>query len=292
MSSHRRGSAALSRRALAIQPSATLAVTARAKELQSQGVDVIGFAAGEPDFPTPGHIVQAAVAAVQGGDTYYVAKRGAELNQLIRNKLERDNGLTYAPKEILVSCGAKHALYNVIQALCEEGDEVILVAPYWVSYVEMVRLAGAEPVIIRTSAERGFRIGPEELAARITPHTKAFIHNSPANPTGTLYPPDEVEALGRVLAERGIYCISDEIYEKLIYGEARHKSMAAVSEDLRELTITVNGHSKAFSMTGWRIGYAAGPEEIIAKAAGIQSHSTSNPAFIGTSRSGQMKLPT
>lgn len=272
MSQHR-----LSSRAQAIQPSATLAVTARAKEMQAEGLDVIGFAAGEPDFPTPAHIVDAAVEAVQSGDTYYVAKRGAELNQLIREKLERDSGLVYGPKEVLVSCGAKHSLYNIIQTLCEEGDEVIIAAPYWVSYVEMVRLAGAEPVIVSAPAERDFRIGAQDLAARISPHTKLFIHNSPANPTGTVYPPDEVEALGQVIADSGIYCISDEIYEHLIYSETAHKSMASVSDDLRELTITVNGHSKAFSMTGWRIGYAAGPEPIIAKAAGIQSHSTSNP---------------
>jgi aspartate aminotransferase len=266
----------LSQRASAIQPSATLAITARAKQMKSEGIDVIGFGAGEPDFPTPAHIVDAAIDALRNGDTYYVAKRGAELKNLICEKLKRDNGLDYSPKQVLVSSGAKHSLHNICQTLCEDGDEVILVAPYWVSYVEMVRLAGAEPVVINATAENGFKISPEELEASITPHTKAFMLNSPSNPTGAVYTPDEMAALAKILAKNNVYCISDEIYEELVYDDAEFKSMAAV-DGMMDLTITVNGHSKAYSMTGWRIGYAAGPEQIIAKATSIQSHTTSNP---------------
>ncbi len=266
----------LAQRALAIQPSATLAITARAKQLQAEGVDIIAFGAGEPDFPTPPHIVAAAVKAVQNGDTYYTAQRGEELKRLIREKLQRENGLTYGPKEVLVSCGAKHSLHNIFQALCEDGDEVILVAPYWLSYIEMVRLAGAEPVVIQASAANEFLVSPDELAAHVTPRTKAFVFNSPSNPTGSLYSPAQMAALAAVLVKHDVMCISDEIYEKIIYDGRPFKSMAAI-DGMRELTVTVNGHSKAYSMTGWRIGYAAGPEPIIAKAAGIQSHTTSNP---------------
>lgn len=267
----------LSRRAQNIQPSATLAVTKRAADMKAEGIDVVGFGAGEPDFPTPAHIIEAAVAAVQGGDTYYTAKRGNELKELIREKLRRENGLAYGPAEVLVSCGAKHSLQNIIQTLCEEGDEVLIVAPYWVSYFEMVRLAGADPVVITAGVESDFLIGPEELEAHITPHTKALIFNSPSNPTGSVYTPDRIAALADVVTAKGIYCISDEIYEKLIYDGVAFRSFAAVSDAAKECTITINGHSKAYSMTGWRIGYAAGPEPILKKAAGIQSHTTSNP---------------
>ena len=269
----------LARRIREVQPSATLAVDAKAKALKAQGMDIIGYGAGEPDFNTPEHIVQAGVQAMTSGDTKYSARRGAELKKAICEKLKRENGLDYQPTQVLVSNGAKHSLYNLIQVLVDEGDEVIIPMPYWVSYLEMVRLAGGKPVILETSEATGFKITPAQLDRAVTPKTRLFIFNSPSNPTGATYTPDEVRAVAEVIEQRGLVTISDEIYEHLIYGDLRFLSLAACAEKLlKELVVTVNGVSKTFSMTGWRIGYAAGPEPILRAATTLQSHATSDPA--------------
>jgi aspartate aminotransferase len=268
----------LARRILEVQPSATLAVDSKAKALQAEGKDVIGYGVGEPDFNTPSHIIEAGVKAMKSGDTKYAAKRGAELKKNIVAKLARENGLIYKPEQIVVSNGAKQSLYNLIQVLVDEGDEVIIPAPYWVSYVEQVRLAGGKPVILETDESTAFKITPQQLEKAITPRTKLFMHNSPSNPTGSVYTPDEVKAVGAVFEQSGILALSDEIYEHLIYGAIAHQSLAAVSEKLKQQVVTVNGCSKSFSMTGWRIGWIAGPEEIIKAVAKFQSHATSDPA--------------
>lgn len=270
--------AKLARRIREVQPSATLAVDAKAKALQAQGRDVVGFGVGEPDFNTPVHIVNAAAAAMKSGDTKYSAKRGAELKKLLVEKLKRENNLEYTAADIIVSNGGKQSLYNLCQVLIDEGDEVIIVAPYWVSYLEQVRLAGGKPVILKTSEATAFKITPRQLEQAITPQTKLLIHNSPSNPTGTVYTPDEIRALGAVIEKAGIYALSDEIYEHLIYGDIKFLSLASISPRLKELVVTVNGASKTFSMTGWRIGWAAGPSEIIQAALKFQSHATSDPA--------------
>ncbi|MCW8128742.1 MAG: pyridoxal phosphate-dependent aminotransferase [Planctomycetota bacterium] len=271
--------ATLARRILDVKPSATLAVDAKAKAMQAEGQDVVGFGAGEPDFNTPQHIVSAGVAAMTTGDTRYGAKRGAELKKAICEKLERDNGLAYAPGQVVVSNGAKQSIYNIIQVLVDEGDEVIIPMPYWVSYLEMVRLAGGKPVILQTSEATGFKITPEQLEKAITPKTKLFMHNSPSNPTGAVYSPDEVKAVAAVVEKHGVTTISDEIYEHLIYGDMSHQSMAACAPKLhKDLVITVNGCSKTYAMTGWRIGYAAGPKDIMDAVSKFQSHATSDPA--------------
>jgi aspartate aminotransferase len=268
----------LARRICEVQPSATLAVDAKAKALQAQGVDVIGYGVGEPDFNTPLHIINAAISALKAGDTKYSAKRGAELKKSIVDKLKRENNLDYKPENIVVSNGAKQSLYNLLQVLVDEGDEVIIPAPYWVSYVEQVRLAGGIPVIIETDETTAFKITPGQLQQAITPRTKLFMHNSPSNPTGSVYTPDEIRAVGAVIEKAGILAISDEIYEHLIYGDIAPLSLAAVSPALRQQVVTVNGCSKTFSMTGWRIGWAAGPDEIMKAVAKFQSHATSDPA--------------
>jgi len=268
----------LARRICEVQPSATLAVDAKAKALQAQGQDIVGFGVGEPDFNTPQHIVAAATKAMQTGDTKYSAKRGAELKKLIVEKLKRENGLEYKPENIIVSNGGKQSLYNLMQVLVDEGDEVIVPAPYWVSYVEQVRLAGGRPVILQTDESTAFKITPQQLERAITPKTRLFIHNSPSNPTGTVYTPQEIRAIGAVIEKAGILALSDEIYEHLIYGDIQPLSLAAVSPALRQQVVTVNGCSKTFSMTGWRIGWAAGPDEIIKAALKFQSHATSDPA--------------
>jgi len=268
----------LARRITEVQPSATLAVDSKAKALQAEGKDVVGYGVGEPDFNTPIHIINAGVNAVKSGDTKYSGKRCVELKKNICAKLERENGLNYKPEQIIVSNGAKQSLYNLMQVLVDEGDEVIIPAPYWVSYLEQVRLAGGKPVIIETDEKTAFKVTPQQLERAITPKTKLYMHNSPSNPTGTVYTPDEVKAVGAVLEKAGIYAISDEIYEHLIYGDISHQPLAAVSEKLKSQVITVNGCSKSFSMTGWRIGWAAGPDEIIKAALKFQSHATSDPA--------------
>ncbi len=269
----------LSERAKKIEPSITMAISALAKTMKAEGKPVIGFGAGEPDFDTPEIIKQAAIDAIQAGKTKYTPATGIqELKVAICDKFNRDQQLAYTPEQIVVSCGAKHSLYTLFMALINPGDEVIVPAPYWVSYPDQVRMAEGVPVIVDTSEATQFKVTPELLEQAITPRTKVLILNSPSNPTGMLYSRDELEAIGEVVLNHGIVVISDEIYEKLVYGDADHISIASLSPELKASTVVVNGVAKAYSMTGWRIGYCAAPIEV-AKAMGrIQSHSTSNPA--------------
>jgi len=261
-----------------IKPSATLAITAKAKKMKKDGIDVIGFGAGEPDFDTPSNIKEAAKKALDNGFTKYTPASGIpELKEAITKKLKTDNNLDYLPNEIIISCGAKHSIFNAVFALCNEGDEVILPSPYWVSYFESIKAAGGVPVIIKTTEEKNFKITSDELKKAITPKTKLFILNSPSNPTGMVYEERELEELSRVIVDAGIYCISDEIYEKIIYDGVRHVSVASFGEKIKNLTIVINGVSKSYSMTGWRIGYAAGTKNIIQAINNLQSHTTSNP---------------
>jgi aspartate aminotransferase len=268
----------ISTRAAALSPSLTLAIDAKAKQMKAEGQDVVGFGAGEPDFDTPQHIKDAAAKALADGFTKYTPSSGIpELRQAIAAKFQRDQGLTYQPSQVIVNCGGKHSCYNVILATCQEGDEVIIPAPYWLSYPEMVKLASATPVILPTTDQTEFKVTPEQLRAAITPRTRLFILNSPSNPTGSLYSPDEIRALGDLCVERGVLIMSDEIYEKLVYDGAQHQSVAAFSPAHYEHTIIVHGLAKAYSMTGWRLGYLAAPEPIAKAIDAIQSHSTSNP---------------
>jgi aspartate aminotransferase len=268
----------ISRRAASLSPSLTLAIDAKAKQMKADGLDVVGFGAGEPDFDTPQHIKDAAAKALADGFTKYTPSSGIpELRQAIADKFNRDNGLTYKPSQIIVSCGGKHSCYNVILATCEEGDEVIIPAPYWLSYPEMVKLASATPIILETSDKTEFKVTPEQLRAAITPRTRLFILNSPSNPTGSLYTRAEIKALGDICVEKGVLIMSDEIYEKLVYDGAEHVSVASFSPAHYEHTILVHGFAKAYSMTGWRLGYLAAPEPIAKAIDAIQSHSTSNP---------------
>ena len=271
----------LSKRVQQLTPSTTLAITAKAKALRKQGHDVIGLGAGEPDFNTPEPILRAAEEAMRAGHTKYTPSGGIpELKQAIVEKFRRDNGLTYQPEQIVVTSGAKHALYNLFQVIIDPGDEVIIPAPYWVSYIEQVKLAGGTPVIIRGEESRSFKVTPEQLHGAITERTRAFLINSPSNPTGMVYNREELEALGRVCLERGLVIISDEIYEHLIYGDQAHVSIAQLGPQFYERTIVINGVSKTYSMTGWRIGYAAGHAEVIQAMTGLSSHSTSNPTSV------------
>jgi len=268
----------ISRRAAALTPSITLAIDAKAKQMKADGIDVVGFGAGEPDFPTPRHIVDAAVKALNDGFTKYTPSSGIpELRQAAADKFKRDHGLTYQPSQIIISCGGKHSCCNVVMALCNPGEEVIIPAPYWLSYPEMVRLAEGTPVIIPTSDATEFKITPAQLRAAITPRTRLFILNSPSNPTGSLYTRDEIRALGDICVEHGVLIMSDEIYEKLAYDGAEHVSVAAFSPAHYEHTIIVHGLAKAYSMTGWRIGITAAPGPIAKAIDAVQSHSTSNP---------------
>jgi len=268
----------ISRRAASLSPSLTLAIDAKAKQMKADGLDVVGFGAGEPDFDTPQHIKDAAAKALADGFTKYTPSSGIpELRQAIADKFQRDNGLTYKPSQIIVSCGGKHSCYNVILATCEEGDEVIIPAPYWLSYPEMVKLASATPIILETSDKTEFKVTPEQLRAAITPRTRLFILNSPSNPTGSLYTRAEIKALGDICVEKGVLIMSDEIYEKLVYDGAEHVSVASFSPAHYDHTILVHGFAKAYSMTGWRLGYLAAPEPIAKAIDAIQSHSTSNP---------------
>ncbi len=261
--------------------SSTLAITAKAKELKAQGCDVVNFAAGEPDFDTPEAIKSAAIKAIQSGQTKYTPSIGTiALREAIAEKFQKDNQLVYTPKQIAVSCGAKHSLYCILQVLADSGDEVIIPAPYWVSYPEMVKLAGATPKIVPTTKESHFRITPDQLSQNITEKTKILILNSPSNPTGSLYQKSELAAIAEICVKNDIYVISDEIYEKLIYTETPYTSIASLGKDIYERTITVNGVSKAYAMTGWRIGYSAGDEEIMSYVKKIQDHSTSCPSSI------------
>jgi aspartate aminotransferase len=267
----------ISHHAASLSPSLTLAIDSKAKQMKVEGQDVVVFGAGEPDFDTPQHIKDACIKALNEGFTKYTPASGIpELRQAIADKFERDNGLTYKPAQIIVS-GGKHSCYNVITATCEEGDEVIIPAPYWLSYPEMVKLAGAKPVILQTTDRTEFKVTPDQLRAAITPRTRLFILNSPSNPTGSLYSRDEIKALGDICVEKGVLIMSDEIYEKLVYDGAEHFSVAAFSQAHYDHTIIVHGFAKAYSMTGWRLGYLAAPEPIAKVIDAIQSHTTSNP---------------
>lgn len=271
----------LAKRVSTLTPSTTLAITAKAKELKAQGFDVIGLGAGEPDFNTPRHIIDEAVKAMNEGYTKYTPSGGlVSLKEAIIEKFKRDQQIEYKPSEIIVCTGAKHALYTLFQVILDEGDEVIIPTPYWVSYPEQVKLAGGKPVFVEGDEANHFKITPEQLKKAITAKTKAVIINSPSNPTGVLYSEEELLALGHVCLEHDILIVSDEIYEKLIYDGHKHVSIAQLSKELKESTIIINGVSKSHSMTGWRIGYAAGNETIIKAMTNLASHSTSNPTSI------------
>ena len=268
----------IAQRAAHLSPSLTLAIDSKAKAMKAAGIDVVGFGAGEPDFDTPQHIKDACAAALAAGFTKYTPAAGIpELRQAVADKFQRENGLTYKPSQIIISCGGKHSCYNVILATCEEGDEVIIPAPYWLSYPEMVKLASATPVILETSDATEFKVTPAQLRAAITPRTRLFILNSPSNPTGSVYTPDEIKALGDICVEKGVLIMSDEIYEHLLYDGAKHRSVASFSPAHYEHTIVVHGFAKAWSMTGWRLGFLAAPEPIAKAIDAIQGHSTSNP---------------
>lgn len=261
-----------------ISPSQTLAITAAAKKLRDEGQDVASFGAGEPDFDTPQHIKDACIEALQNGMTKYTAATGiSELKEAIAAKLLVENELEYDASQISINCGAKHSCYNAILACCDPEDEVIIPAPYWTSYPEMVRLAGAEPYVVETKRENGWKLTADEFEESISGRTRMLILNSPNNPTGSVYSKEEIEALVEVAASEDIIILSDEIYEKLIYNDKKHVSTASVSEDAKNLTITINGFSKVYSMTGWRLGYTAAPAEIAKAISTIQSHTTSNP---------------
>lgn len=268
----------LANRVLDLTPSLTLAIDSKAKALKAEGVDVCGFGAGEPDMDTPEHIKAAAIEALQAGFTKYTPSSGLpELRQAISEKFKNDNGLDYKPSQIVVSNGAKQSCSNAIAAVCDVGDEVIIPAPFWLSYPEMARLVGAEPVIVQTTAENDWKITAEQFENAMTPRTKMIIINSPGNPTGSVYTKEELRAISEVAAEEDIYILSDEIYEKLTYDGAEHVSIGSLTPEAYDLTITVNGFSKAYSMTGWRIGYLGAPEAIAKAIDSMQSHSTSGP---------------
>lgn len=271
----------LSEKVKAITPSSTLAISAKAQELKKQGKDVIGLGVGEPDFNTPDYIIEAAYEAMKNGKTRYTPSSGVpELKEAIVKKLKRDNNLTYKPSEVIVTTGAKHALYTAFEAILEDNDEVIIPAPYWVSYTEQVKLAGGIPVIVHALEENQFKLSPEQLEEAITDRTKAIVINSPSNPTGMMYTKEELQLLGDICLTHEIAIISDEIYEKLIYTDDEHVSIAQLSDELKQLTIVINGVSKSHAMTGWRIGYAAGPETVIKAMSNHASHVTSNPTTV------------
>lgn len=267
----------LAARVSQVTPSLTLAIDAKAKAMKREGIDICSFSAGEPDFDTPEHIKQAAADALKQGKTRYGPAAGEPLlRDAIVSKLQRENGLTYQPENIIVTNGGKHSLYNLMMAMIDPGDEVIIPAPFWVSYPEMVKLAGGTPVIVQTTAETQFKITPDQLRQAITEKTKLFVLNSPSNPTGMVYTPDEIRAIAEVIVEKQIYVVSDEIYERLLYDGAEHLSIAAASPEVFDRTIISHGFAKAYSMTGWRVGYLAGDADLIKAASKIQGHSTSN----------------
>ena len=271
----------LAPRLASIQPSPTLALNARAKALAARGADVVSFAAGEPDFDTPGYIKRAAIEAIESGFTKYTATAGIpELRAAISEKLERENALKFTPEQVMVSVGAKHSLYNLFQALLNPDDEVIIPAPYWVSYPDIVKLAGGKPVIVETRAEDGFRITPAALRAAITPRTRAFILCSPSNPTGACYDRVALDGLQPIFEEYETVVVSDDIYRRLVYGGFQFVEIATLSEKMRELTVVVDGFSKTYSMTGWRLGYAAGPRALVDAMSTLQGLSTSNVTSI------------
>jgi len=268
----------VSKRAQEVPPSATIAVTAREQELKAQGVDVVGFGAGAPDFDTPEYIKDAAIASLKAGQTKYTPAAGIpKLRAVIADKLKRENGLDYKPEQVVVNIGGKHSVYEAMQAVLDPGDEVIMQTPYWVTYPETIKLAGAKAKIIQTDKSTGYKITPAQLRKAITKKTAMLIINSPNNPGGFTYTPEELAALAGVLEGTDVMVMSDEIYEKLIYGDTKFLSFAAVSEDAYNRTLTLNGFSKTFSMTGWRLGYTAGPLDVIKAMARLQDHMTSNP---------------
>ncbi len=267
----------LTQRISQVPPSITLEITAKAKKMREEGIDVCSFTAGEPDFDTPYHIKEAAKLALDQGKTRYGPAAGEmPLRQAIANKLQQHNGLDYTAQNVIVTNGGKHSLFNLMLALIETGDEVMITAPYWLSYPEMVKLAEGTPVIVSTTAANDYKITPDQLRQAITPRTKLFILNSPSNPTGSVYTPDEIRALAEVVVEKDILVVSDEIYERLIYDGIEHLSIGTVNEETFKRTIISNGFAKSYSMTGWRVGYLAGPVELIKATSIIQGHSTSN----------------
>jgi len=271
----------LSKRVKKIEPSPTLGLVAVAKNLKAQGHDVIGFGAGEPDFNTPDNIKAAGIQAIGDNCTHYTPNLGIkELRDAICEKLEKENSLIYTPEQVIVSSGAKHSVFNTIMALCDVGDEVIIPSPYWVSYPEMVKIADGVPVVIATTSETGYKMTAEQLKDAVTSKTKVLFINSPNNPTGAVYTEKELKEIAQVCVENNIYVISDEIYEKLIYDNEKHVSIASFNEDIKKLTVTINGVSKAYAMTGWRIGYAVAEKEIINAMDAFQSHATSGAASI------------
>ena len=272
----------VSKRAKDVPPSATLAVTTRAQELKAQGVDVVGFGAGAPDFDTPDYIKDAAIEALKAGKTKYTAAAGiVELRTAIAEKLKKDNGLEYSPEQIIVNIGGKHSVYEAMQAVLDPGDEVILPTPYWVTYPETIKLAGAVAKIVQTDKDNSYKITPSQLKEAVTEKTAMLLINSPNNPGGFTYTPEQLKAIAKVLEGTKVMVLSDEIYEKLIYGDTRFVSFASLSEDAYNRTLTLNGLSKSFSMTGWRLGYTAGPLEAIKAMGRLQSHMTSNPVTFG-----------
>lgn len=271
----------LAARVSRITPSPTLAMTATAKAMAAQGIDVVDFSSGEPDFDTPEPVKAAAEAAIRAGFTKYTPSSGIdELRQAITDKLLAEQGLRYEKAQILVSCGAKHSLYNVAEALLEAGDEIIIPTPYWVSYADQALLNDATPVLLPTKEDEGYAINPDELQKLVTPRTKAIIVNSPCNPTGATYDKRTLEAIATIAVKHNLLIISDEIYEKVLYDGATHISIATLGPEVAERTVIINGVSKAYAMTGWRIGYAAGPKPLLTAMANIQSQSTSNPCSI------------
>ncbi len=268
----------ISQRAINTAPSPTLAITSKAKAMKAEGIDVISFGAGEPDFDTPQNVKDAACKALAAGFTKYTPSSGTvELKKAICAKLKRDNGLDYVPAQIIASNGAKHSIYNAVLTLCDPGDEVIIPTPYWVSYPEMVKLADGISVYVQTNESTGFKMTPEMLKAAITPKTRILIFNSPSNPTGAVYSGDEIAEIAKIAVANNIYVISDEIYEKIIYDGNKHVSIASLGDDIKKLAITVNGLSKSHSMTGWRVGYIAAEQEIVGGMTRIQDNTTSNP---------------
>jgi len=271
----------IAKRALAIKPSPTLATAAKAKAMKAQGIDVVDFGVGEPDFDTPENVKEAAKKAIQAGFTKYTPASGTdELKEAVVEKFKKDNGLAYNKSQVLISCGAKHSLYNIAEALFDPGDEVIIPSPYWVSYPDQVILNDATPIIVETTEDEKFKLSAKKLEKAVTRKTKAVILNSPSNPTGLAYDKNTLEEIAAVAVKHKLYVISDEIYEKLIYDGFQHFSIASLGPEIKDLTIVVNGVSKSHAMTGWRIGYAAGPQDVITAMANIQSQSTSNPTSI------------
>jgi aspartate aminotransferase len=271
----------ISQRARSLKPSPTLAIAAKEKALRAQGLDIVGFGAGEPDFDTPNHIKKAAIDAIMDGYTKYTPADGIEpLKDAIIEKFKKDNDIEYKREEVIVTCGGKHALYNLFQTIFEEGDEIIVPSPFWVSYPPMIELAGAKPVLVETFEEEGYQLTADMLKRHLTPKTKGIILNYPSNPAGSVYTVENLEAIGKLAVENDIYLVSDEIYEKLVYDGYKNTSIASLGGPIKDKTIIAHGCTKTYSMTGWRIGFAAGPREVIRAMAAIQSQSTSNPTSI------------